>query len=85
MRVRTPVDAFQEPVISGVLEKARTSSADWKPLEMVTMASWMLVSSSSVMVREFSINLAVSFSVYSSVPPAPEMTGAITKSLTSNG
>ena len=49
--VRTPVvpDASQDPVIDEVSVKARTSSADWKPEEMVTVADSMLVSSASVM------------------------------------
>ena len=55
------MDAFQEPVISVVLEKARTSSADWKPEEMVTVADSMLVSSTSVMVRRINDGGAISF------------------------
>ena len=76
MRVRTPVDAFQEPEMPLALEKARTSSADWKPEEMVTVADSMLVSSASVMVREESMTVAPSPSEKARVPEAPEMTGA---------
>ena len=76
VRVRTPVDASQEPVIAEVLEKARTSSADWKPEEMVTVADSMLESSASVMVREESMTVAPSPSVKARVAEAPEMTGA---------
>ena len=75
-RVRTPVDAFQEPVIAEVSEKARTSSADWKPEKMVTVADSMLVSSASVMVRDESMTVAPSPSVKASVLPAPVVTGA---------
>ena len=60
-----------------VLEKARTSSEDWKPEEMVTVADSMFVSSASVMVREESMTVAPSPSVKARVPEAsPEMTGA---------
>ena len=76
MRVRTPVDAFQEPVIEEVSEKARTSSADWKPEEMVMVADSMLVSSASVMVREESITVAPSPSVKASMLPALVVMGA---------
>ena len=76
VRVRTPVDASQEPVIAEVLEKARTSSADWKPEEMVTVADSMLESSISVMVREESMTLAPSPSAKARVAEAPEITGA---------
>ena len=58
------------------LVKARTSSADWKPEEMVMVAESMLVSSTSVMVSSASMALAPSFSVKASVPPAPVRTGA---------
>ena len=64
VRVRTPEDAFQEPVMAEVSEKARTSSADWKPEEMVTVADSMLVSSASEMVREESI-------LFANVPSMP--------------
>ena len=75
-RVKTPVDAFQEPVMAEVLLKLRTSSADWKPEEMVTVADSMLVSSSSEMEREESMTVAPSPSVKARVPPALLMTGA---------
>ena len=56
--------------------KARTSSEDWKPEEMVTVADSMLVSSASVMVREESMTVAPSPSVKARVPPVLPMTGA---------
>ena len=74
--VRTPVLASHEPVIDEVSEKARTSSADWKPEEMVTVADSMLVSSSSEMEREESMTVAPSPSVKARVPPALPVTGA---------
>ena len=43
------------------LEKARTSSADWKPEEMVTVADSMLVSSASVMSGGVDDGGAISF------------------------
>ena len=75
VRVKTPVEAFQEPVIAEVSEKARTSSADWKPEEMVTVADSMLVSSASVIVREESMTVAPSPSVNARVLPAPVSVG----------
>ena len=59
-----------------VLLKLRTSFADWKPEEMVTVADSMLVSSASVMEREESMTVAPSPSVKGRVPPALLMTGA---------
>jgi len=51
--VSTPDVAFQDPVMPLASEKARTSSADWKPEEIATDADSMLTSSAStsVMVR----------------------------------
>ena len=63
VRVRTPMDGFQEPVMSVASVNARTSAADWKPEDMVMVADSMLVSSASVMVREASITVAPSPSV----------------------
>ena len=82
VRVRTPVDAFQEPEISVVSEKARTSSEDWKPEEMVTVADSRLVSSTSARVREASMTEAPSPSEKARVPEASEMVGASFAALT---
>ena len=49
--------------MSLVSVKARTSSDDWKPEEMVMVAELMLVSSTSVMVRFASMTFRPSFSV----------------------
>ena len=70
------MDAFQEPVISVVLEKARTSCEDWKPEEMETVADSRFVSSTSASVREASMTVAPWPSVKERVPEAPEMVGA---------
>ena len=76
MRVRTPVDEFQEPEISEVSEKARTSSPDWNPEEMVTVADSRFVSSTSASVREASMTEAPSPSVKARVSEASEIVGA---------
>ena len=48
VRVRTPVDASQEPVMPLASEKARTSSEETNvPPEMETVADSRLVSSTS--------------------------------------
>ena len=49
--------------MSLVSVKARTSSDDWKPEEMVTVAEAILASSSSVMVSSASMTFGPSFSV----------------------
>ena len=82
VRVRTPVAEFQEPEISEVSEKARTSSEDWKPEEMVTVADARFVSSTSARVREPSMTVAPWPSVKERVPEAPEMVGASFAALT---
>ena len=83
VRVRTPVDAFQEPVISVVLEKARTSSEETKvPPEMETVADSRFVSSTSASVSEASMTVAPWPSVKERVPEASEMVGASLAALT---
>ena len=83
VRVRTPVDSFQEPEISVVSEKARTSSEETKvPPEMETVADSRLVSSTSASVREASMTVAPWPSVKERVPEAPEMVGASLTALT---
>ena len=76
VRVRTPVEAFQEPEMPLASEKARTSSEDWKPEEMVTVADSRLVSSTSASVRESSMTVAPWPSVKARVPEAPVVVGA---------
>ena len=73
--VRTPVDAFQEPVMPLPFVNARTSSADWKPEEIVTVADSKLVSSESVLERLESMTEAPSFSEKARVPLAADKTG----------
>ena len=58
------------------LEKARTSSEDWKLLEILIVADEMLSESTSVMVSEASIIDAPSSSVKASVFAASETAGA---------
>ena len=70
------MDAFQEPVMPLPSVNARTSSADWKPEEIVIVADSMLVSSKSVIVKLSSITVAPSFSVKASMPAASEIAGA---------